>query len=83
MKRTRGAGQPPRQRPWGHTRLGKLALEYDGSIVMGNQVVGKIGPDYFAQDEIDDVCREMVRRWNAFEDTTNAEHEARGKETVI
>jgi len=75
MKRTRGAGQPPRQRPWGHKRLGKMALEYDGSIVMGNQVVGKIAPDNFAPDEVDDVCREIVRRWNAFEDTANSGRE--------
>ena len=67
MRRTRGAGQPPRQRPWGHKRLGRLALESDGSIVMGNQVVGKIGPDNFEQGEIDDVCRELVRRWNLVE----------------
>jgi hypothetical protein len=63
MKRARGAGQPPKQRPWGHKRLGKMKLEYDCSIVMHGQVVGKIGPDDFT-----DVCREIVRRWNSFED---------------
>jgi len=68
MKRTRGAGQLPKQRPWGHKRLGKLSLENDNSIVMGNQVVGKIGPDNFGMDEIDDICREIVQRWNRFED---------------
>jgi len=54
-----------KEQPW--KRLGKLNLEYDGSIVMGNQVVGKLGPDYFTPDEVNDVCREIVRRWNAFE----------------
>ena len=56
-----------KKQPWGHKRLGNLDLEYDGSIVMGNQVVGKIAPDYFEHDEVTDVCREIVRRWNAFE----------------
>jgi len=48
-------------------RLGKLDLEYDGSIVMIDQVVGKIAPDYFTSEESTEVCREIVRRWNAFE----------------
>lgn len=53
---------------WGHKRIGKLALESDGSIIMCGQVVGKIAPDYFDADEVNDVCKEIVRRWNVFED---------------
>jgi coenzyme F420-reducing hydrogenase alpha subunit len=53
-----------KKEPWGHKRLGMLSLEYDGSIVMGNQVVGKIAPDYFTPEEVNDVCKELVRRWN-------------------
>jgi hypothetical protein len=55
------------RQPWGYKRLSKLALEYDGSIVMGNQVVGKMAPDYFTPQEVNDVCKEIVRRWNSFE----------------
>ena len=69
MKRTRGAGQPPRQTPWGHKRIGRLSIESDGSIVMANQVIGLIGPDYFPADEQADICREIVRRWNSFEES--------------
>jgi len=49
---------------WGHKRLGKLELEYDGSIVMDHQVVGKIAPDGYSPDEVNDICREIVKRWN-------------------
>jgi len=49
---------------WGHKRLGKLELEYDGSIVMDHQVVGKIAPDGYRPDEVNDICREIVKRWN-------------------
>ena len=52
---------------WGHKRIGKLDLECDGSIVMGNQVVGKIAPDDFSPEEVNDVCKEIVKRWNSFE----------------
>lgn len=55
-----------KKQPWGHKRIGKLELENDGSIIMGGQVVGKIAPDGFDYDEINDVCKEIVRRWNSF-----------------
>ncbi len=53
--------------PWGHKRIGRMDMESDGSIVMMNQVVGTIGPDHLNNDELKDVCREIVKRWNAFE----------------
>jgi len=65
--------------PWGHKRIGKLSLEYDGSIVMGKQVVGKLGPDYFTPDEVNDVCREIVRRWNSFEGEQKSNDSALGQ----
>ena len=67
MNRKRGAGQPPIKRPWGHKRIGRLGLEHDGSMVIGNQVVpvDMIAPDYMDHEEQRDVVGEVVRRWNA------------------
>jgi ADP-dependent phosphofructokinase/glucokinase len=56
---------------FGHKRLGKIGMEYDGSIVMGNQVVGTIAPDYFTHEEVCDVSKELVKRWNTFETIKN------------
>jgi len=50
--------------------IGKLSLEYDGSIVAMGQVVGNIAPDTLTPKEVKSFNEELVRRWNAFEDTS-------------
>jgi hypothetical protein len=39
---------------------GKFDLECDGSIIMLDQVVGKIAPDYFSPEEANKVYHELV-----------------------
>lgn len=48
--------------------LGQFALEQDNSIVIGSQVMPKMAPDYFTPDEVDELQREIVRRWNSHND---------------
>ena len=63
-----------RKKPWGINSdikslvsVGKLSLENDCSIVMKGQVVGQLTLDGNTSKENDDIAKEMVRRWNAFE----------------
>ena len=50
--------------------IGRLRLEYDGSLVVCNEVVGKIQPDCLSPEEVAVFHRELVRRWNHFETGT-------------
>ena len=47
--------------------IGKLSLEYDGSIVVRGEVVGKLEADCLTPEEINKFNAELVRRWNTFE----------------
>jgi hypothetical protein len=51
-------------------KIGKLSTEHDGSIVAMGQVVGNIAPDILTPQQVRNFNKELVRRWNAFEGTT-------------
>ena len=44
--------------------IGKLKLEYDGSIVVCGEVVGKLEADCLTPEQINEFNAELVRRWN-------------------
>ena len=46
----------------------KMTQEYDGSICIHNQVVGKFEIDGFSYEQNRVLNDEIVKRWNAFED---------------
>lgn len=48
--------------------IGKLKLEYDGSIVVCGEMAGKLEVDCLSRDEINEFNAEIVRRWNLHED---------------
>ena len=48
--------------------IGKLELEYDGSIVVCGEVVGKLWVDSFSYEQTKEFNTELVRRWNLVED---------------
>ncbi len=47
--------------------IGRLKLEYDGSVVIVGQIVGKFAVDGMTPEEIDSLNADIVRRWNHFE----------------
>ena len=61
--------------------IGKLSLEYDGSIVVRGEVVGKLEADCLTQEETKQFNAELVRRWNLHEDRKLAREMFDRKET--
>ena len=51
----------------------KMTQEYDGSICIHNQIVGKFEIDGFTPEQNQALNDEIVKRWNAFEDAEPTE----------
>lgn len=47
--------------------IGRLSLEYDGSIVVCGEVVGKLEADCLTPEQTNEFNAELVRRWNHYE----------------
>jgi len=48
-------------------KIGKLKLEYDGSIVVCGEIVGKLKADCLPDKQVNEFNAELVRRWNLVE----------------
>ena len=48
-------------------KIGKFKLEYDSSMVVCNQIV-KVEVDTMSEEENNELNKEIVRRWNHFEE---------------
>jgi len=48
--------------------IGKLELEYDGSIVVCGEVAGKLWLDCLTAEQTKEFNAELVRRWNLIEE---------------